>query len=83
MDRTPIAAASLAQVHRAVDTRGRDVAVKVQYPHLAKQLRMDLKVIQASFAVSDYFFPDVALGWMYPECEAALTAEVHLVLAPS
>jgi len=41
----PIAAASLAQVHRAKLKDGRTVAVKVQYPGLAEQIEADLDVI--------------------------------------
>ena len=37
------AAASIGQVHRAVLPDGRDVAVKVQYPGVAKALRADMQ----------------------------------------
>jgi predicted unusual protein kinase regulating ubiquinone biosynthesis (AarF/ABC1/UbiB family) len=41
-DDTPIAAASLGQVHEAEDADGRRFAVKVQYPGVAEALRDDL-----------------------------------------
>lgn len=43
-DSTPIATASLGQVHRAVLRGGRDVVVKVQRPNVREQVRKDLEV---------------------------------------
>lgn len=42
-DRTPIASASLAQVHRARLEDGREVAVKIQYPEIEHVVRSDLE----------------------------------------
>ncbi len=42
-DDVPIASASIGQVHRAMTTEGRDVAVKVQHPGVAKAIRSDLQ----------------------------------------
>ncbi len=42
-DREAIAAASVAQVHRATLKSGEKVAVKVQYPGVANQIKTDLK----------------------------------------
>ncbi|MEX0848251.1 MAG: AarF/ABC1/UbiB kinase family protein [Ilumatobacteraceae bacterium] len=39
---TPVAAASIGQVHRAVTRDGREVAVKVQYPGVAGAIEADL-----------------------------------------
>jgi predicted unusual protein kinase regulating ubiquinone biosynthesis (AarF/ABC1/UbiB family) len=41
-DPTPIAAASIGQVHRAMTHDGRAVAVKVQYPDVAEAIEADL-----------------------------------------
>ncbi len=44
-DREPLAAASLAQVHRAMLHNGRDVAVKIQRPNIHVQLRSDVRIL--------------------------------------
>jgi len=44
IDEAPLAAASIGQVHRA-RWRGRDVAVKVQYPGIDAAIRSDLKMV--------------------------------------
>lgn len=43
IDETPLAAASIGQVHRAVRKDGRVVAVKIQYPGMVDAMRSDLK----------------------------------------
>ena len=43
-DSTPLAAASLGQVHRAVLRDGREVVVKVQRPNVREQVQHDLEV---------------------------------------
>jgi aarF domain-containing kinase len=46
-DDEPLAAASLAQVHRARLPDGRDVAVKVQYPEVEELVDLDLRNLRA------------------------------------
>jgi predicted unusual protein kinase regulating ubiquinone biosynthesis (AarF/ABC1/UbiB family) len=43
---TPVASASIGQVHKAVWSDGREVAVKIQYPGADEALRADLKTMQ-------------------------------------
>jgi predicted unusual protein kinase regulating ubiquinone biosynthesis (AarF/ABC1/UbiB family) len=44
-DDTPVASASIGQVHRGIWSDGREVAVKVQYPGADEALRSDLKTL--------------------------------------
>ncbi len=44
-DKEPLAAASTAQVHRAVLHTGEEVVVKVQRPDIVPQVRADLGVM--------------------------------------
>lgn len=46
IDKEPVAAASIAQVHRAQLRDGREVAIKVQYPEIAGLINADLTVLQ-------------------------------------
>ncbi len=50
-DETPIASASLGQVHRAVTKDGHVVAVKIQYPDIAKAIESDLENVGAMVKV--------------------------------
>jgi aarF domain-containing kinase len=54
---TPIASASLAQVHRATLHDGRAVAVKVQYPGLHALVHGDLTDVRRACRVYEYFDP--------------------------
>ena len=53
----PIAAASLAQVHKARLHDGRDVAVKVQYPDIEDIIRTDLKNMHRVCRIYEFFDP--------------------------
>ena len=57
----PIAAASIAQVHRARLTDGRPVAVKVQYPSVAALFEADLEALEAIFGAIGRLEPGVRL----------------------
>jgi ubiquinone biosynthesis protein len=50
-ERQPLAAASLAQVHRATTRDGRQIAVKVLYPGIEVLIRRDLAVLRSLLPV--------------------------------
>jgi predicted unusual protein kinase regulating ubiquinone biosynthesis (AarF/ABC1/UbiB family) len=51
-DVKPIAAASIGQVHRALTRDGRDLAVKVQYPGVAKSIDSDIDNLASLISLS-------------------------------
>ncbi|HYQ23026.1 ABC1 kinase family protein [Stenotrophomonas sp.] len=53
-DPEPLGCASIAQVHRAVLHDGRQVAVKVQKPEVAAQLRSDLEALRSFALAADH-----------------------------
>ena len=57
MDREPVAAASLGQVHVAYMDDGRKVAVKVLYPGIRDVVRVDMRVIKLMVRVYKWFVP--------------------------
>ena len=56
-DDTPVASASIGQVHKAVWSDGREVAVKIQYPGADEALRADLKTMQRMVGVVKQLAP--------------------------
>ncbi len=58
-DRTPLAAASIGQVHRATLPDGEEVVVKVQFPGIADAMRADIRNGAAVFAFGQLLFPNV------------------------
>jgi predicted unusual protein kinase regulating ubiquinone biosynthesis (AarF/ABC1/UbiB family) len=50
-EREASAAASLGQVHKAVDTKGRNLACKLQYPDMASAVEADLAQLRILFSL--------------------------------
>lgn len=59
---TPFAAASLGQVHRAVARDGRRIALKLQYPGIARTVKNDLAVV-GGFASALPWLKEVQGAW--------------------
>ena len=79
VDPTPIAAASIAQVHRAVLVSGERVALKLQYPDLRRTALADMAALALFFRLLAVVSPSLDLTWMYPEFLASLTAETNFL----
>jgi predicted unusual protein kinase regulating ubiquinone biosynthesis (AarF/ABC1/UbiB family) len=58
-DDTAVASASIGQVHKAVWSDGREVAVKIQYPGADEALRADLKTLRRMVGVVKQLAPGV------------------------
>ena len=79
LDRTPLAAASLAQVHRAVLRDGRTVAVKVQRPGIRLQAADDLEVLESVASMAERVSATAAryeVGRLVREFRATLLREL-------
>jgi predicted unusual protein kinase regulating ubiquinone biosynthesis (AarF/ABC1/UbiB family) len=61
-DSTPLATASLGQVHKAVLRDGRPVVVKVQRPEIRQQVAEDLEVLHS---IADFMDSHTAAGKQY------------------
>ena len=56
-DETPLASASIGQVHRAVLPTGDPVVVKVQYPGVAEAIAADLQNVGVLYRMAALFYP--------------------------
>ncbi|KAI4375526.1 hypothetical protein MLD38_013384 [Melastoma candidum] len=75
-DEQPTAAASIAQVHHAVLKDGREVAVKVQYPGLERQMKLDMMTMSLLSKTITRLFPDYRFDRLVQEFTQALTQEL-------
>ena len=73
---TPAAAASVGQVHRAVWSDGREVAVKVQYPGAGEALVSDLNQVSRVVRLAAGWVPGLDLGPVLDELKARISEEV-------
>ncbi|MCH1868169.1 AarF/ABC1/UbiB kinase family protein [Nocardioides sp. CFH 31398] len=80
LDGGPSAAASIGQVHKGRWHDGREVAVKVQYPDAATNLRADLKALARLAKSVGPLFPGMELGPLVAELQERSSDELDYPL---
>lgn len=73
---TPLASASLGQVHQAVLPDGQLVAVKVQYPGIERVVETDLKALGWATRVLQWWIPSIRFDVLYREFSSILRDEL-------
>ncbi|KAL6219416.1 hypothetical protein ACLB2K_007175 [Fragaria x ananassa] len=76
LDEQPLAAASIAQVHKAVLKDRQAVAIKVQYPGLEQQMKLDTTTMYFISKSITWFFPEYRFGWLVAEFVQAISLEL-------
>ena len=75
-DETPIAAASIGQVHRATTKDGLEVAVKVQRPGIAPLVAQDLALLELFLEALAPMLPPMDLGTITREIRSSVMREL-------
>ncbi|XP_072479784.1 aarF domain-containing protein kinase 1 isoform X3 [Notamacropus eugenii] len=76
---TPLGAASLAQVHKAVLYDGRTVAVKVQHPKVQAQSSKDILLMEVLVGAVKQLFPEFEFMWLVDEAKKNLPLELDFL----
>jgi predicted unusual protein kinase regulating ubiquinone biosynthesis (AarF/ABC1/UbiB family) len=74
-DEEPIAAASIGQVHAAVTTDGRDLALKIQYPGVARSIDSDVDNLTGLLRVARILPVDIDISKIIAEAKRQLKQE--------
>jgi predicted unusual protein kinase regulating ubiquinone biosynthesis (AarF/ABC1/UbiB family) len=78
-EQQPVAAASLAQVHRATSRDGRSLAVKVLYPGIERLVRIDLGVLRSLLPVAKWLLPVSKMERVLDQLSEMLARETDYV----
>ena len=79
-EETPIASASLGQVHEAWTREGHHVAVKVQHQDIDQTVRLDLRTIRRIMGIIQWFVPVQGLDSYYHQIKELLERELDFGL---
>ncbi|KAH7927157.1 ABC1-domain-containing protein [Leucogyrophana mollusca] len=79
-DPVPIGVASLAQVHVGRHRESRkEVAVKLQHPHLAEFCDIDMEMVEVTLGWIKYWFPEFEFTWLAEEMRENLPKEMDFI----
>jgi predicted unusual protein kinase regulating ubiquinone biosynthesis (AarF/ABC1/UbiB family) len=76
IDETPLAAASIGQVHRAVLVNGVEIALKIQYPGIDDVIRADLKNLKGLLKLLFSMFSRMDMEPVWQELKDRLMEEL-------
>ncbi|KAE8650567.1 aarF domain-containing protein kinase 1 isoform X1 [Cucumis sativus] len=79
LDEQPIAAASIAQVHRAILKSNKEVAIKVQYPGLMQNVKIDTTVMSFLSRTISWLFPEYRFEWLASEFGKTILLELDFL----
>ena len=75
MEHTPIASASIGQVHRALLPDGSPVAVKIQYPEIARAIESDFGPAAVGTKMASLFYPHAKIDTFVQEARSRFLEE--------
>ena len=75
-EKEAISAASLGQVHQALDHDGQKLAIKLQYPDMTSAIDADLKQLKLAFSVYERFDSAISTNDIYNELSERLREEL-------
>lgn len=78
-DETPIASASLGQVHRAYLKNGECIAVKVQYPGIEEVIAADISTLSFVIKILRVFYRSINLDIIYSEFSRIIREELDYI----
>jgi len=78
-DETPIASASLGQVHRAFLKTGEPIAVKVQYPGIEDVIAADIRTLSFVIKILKFLYKRINLDVIYSEFSRIIHEELNYI----